>query len=89
MKYLYVESQLEAEKLEGAGDVKIDAEWLQVMPVEWITALQQAAIEVDAELISELIEQIPEDQTGLAVGLRDLCNRFCYDEILELTQVFL
>lgn len=62
---------------------------LQVMPLEWIAALHQAALEVDAELIAQLIEQMPETQLELTNGLTALSDRFCFDEILELTQACL
>lgn len=59
------------------------------MPVEWVAELNQAALEVDAERIFQLIEQIPPTHLDLAQGLTDLVNRFCFDEILEFTQSIL
>lgn len=57
---------------------------IAVMPLVWINALHDAAIQVDAELICELIQQIPETHHHLAQGLTDLVNNFCFDEIMEL-----
>ena len=56
------------------------------MPAEWVAALHQAAIAVDAELIFQLIEQIPEAHQSLAQGLAELTRNYGFDEIIELIQ---
>ena len=58
-----------------------------VMPTEWVAALHQAAIAVDADLIFQLIEQIPEAHQSLAQGLAELTRNYGFDEIIALTQV--
>lgn len=60
---------------------------LQVMPLTWIAALHQAAIQVDSELLLQLIEAIPSPHAALAQGLRKLVERFDYDAIIELTHI--
>jgi signal transduction histidine kinase/DNA-binding LytR/AlgR family response regulator len=57
-----------------------------VMSQDWITALHQAALQVDASIIFQLVEQIPPSHASLARQLKDLTSRFCFDEIMELTQ---
>jgi two-component system sensor histidine kinase/response regulator len=59
---------------------------LAVMPAKWIGELHQAAVEVDADKIVQLIAQIPEADLSLAEGLTELVRHFCFDEILELTE---
>ena len=59
---------------------------LQVMSEEWIAELQQAAIQVDSDWIFQLIDQIPSMHSSLAKELADLTHRFCFDEIIDLTQ---
>ena len=59
---------------------------LMVMSDEWIAALHQAAIQVDADLINHLIQQIPEANSALAQALTDLVRHFEYDRIMELTE---
>lgn len=61
---------------------------LAVMPEAWINALHAAAIQVDAELICELIQQIPETHCALAQGLTEMINNFCFDEIMELATIY-
>jgi signal transduction histidine kinase len=58
---------------------------LQIMSVDWIEQLHQAAIEVDGELILQLVEQIPHNNSALAEKLTRLVNNFDYDKILELS----
>ncbi|MBD2694684.1 GAF domain-containing hybrid sensor histidine kinase/response regulator [Anabaena catenula] len=58
----------------------------QVMSSDWIVEVHQAALEVDGDRILQLITQIPDAHADLAAALTDLVRRFCFDEILELTQ---
>lgn len=58
---------------------------LAEMPQTWVKQLYQAASEVNEELVSELIEQIPETSVPLAEALRDLVNDFRMDIIVRLT----
>lgn len=58
---------------------------LEHMSPEWLTALHQAAIEVDGEAIWQLIQQIPANQRDLVIGLSELVQGYDFDRILELT----
>jgi len=55
-----------------------------VMSPEWIEAFRQAAIAIDSDRLLQLVVEIPPDHANLANQLRDLINRFNFDEILEL-----
>lgn len=59
---------------------------LSTMPREWIKQLHQAAIEVDADSIGQLIQQIPSNKQNVAQGLTIMLNNFQYDEIIQLTE---
>ncbi|MFW9261400.1 PAS domain S-box protein [Nostoc sp. CALU 546] len=59
---------------------------ITVMPAQWVTELNQAAVEVDAERIFQLIEQIPPTHSALAEKLANLVRSFCFDEIIGLTE---
>ena len=65
----------------------IDLSVLASMPTEWLANLRQAAIEVDADLIGQLIEQIDSSNIYLAQELTRMLNNFEYDEIIELTEL--
>ncbi|VEP12555.1 Multi-sensor signal transduction histidine kinase [Hyella patelloides LEGE 07179] len=64
----------------------IDISALASMQSQWIAKLQQAAIEVDADTIMNLIQEIPPDNSALAKALTELTNNYCFDEIVELTE---
>ncbi|PSB20117.1 HAMP domain-containing protein [Phormidesmis priestleyi ULC007] len=59
---------------------------LSEMPIEWIDQLHQAALRINAKQILLLIEQIPEPYDHLVKALTDLVDRFCFEEIIALTQ---
>ena len=65
---------------------ELKAVCLAVMSKEWIEQLHQAAVQVDADVIFHLLEQIPASHAALAERLSDLTQRFCFDEIIEATQ---
>ena len=65
---------------------ELDADGLSVMSKEWIEQLYQAAIRVDADVIFQLLEQIPSSSDSLTERLADLTQRFCFDEIVDATQ---
>ncbi|MBE9169807.1 PAS domain-containing protein [Pleurocapsales cyanobacterium LEGE 06147] len=63
----------------------ISSEVLKTMPKEWVAALHQAAVEVDADSIYQLLQQISETNSSLAQELTNLTRQFCFDEIIALT----
>ncbi|MEL6779326.1 MAG: ATP-binding protein [Cyanobacteria bacterium J06597_16] len=66
----------------------IDPEHLKVMPTDWLQQLHQAAIEVDAEALQQLITQIPQEHHTLAHSLQQLVQQFCFDELIDLTGAY-
>jgi len=89
VSYVYAEEQDNIEQIQLATDEleTLKPQDLLIMPKQWRDALYQAAIQVDAEVILQLIEQIPETHFNLSERLSDLVNRFCFDEIIDLTQL--
>ncbi|NEP18010.1 MAG: response regulator [Leptolyngbya sp. SIO4C1] len=59
---------------------------LAVMPYPWLCRLHRAALQVDAERIFQLIEQIPERHQSLAQQIAALTHSFDFDTLVELTQ---
>lgn len=58
---------------------QLNPEMLTVVPTEWREQLYQAAIQLDAELIFQLILQIPPENATLALSLTDLVNHYRFD----------
>lgn len=86
VQYRYKELTESIDYLASDSTATITAQDLNIMPKEWIDQLHQAAIQVDAELILQLLNQIPADRTNLVKQLSKLTRDFCFDEIIELTQ---
>ncbi|AFZ23098.1 signal transduction histidine kinase [Cylindrospermum stagnale PCC 7417] len=85
VQYLYAQEQESQQTAQRVTKVEpLTSKDLAVMPEAWINALHEAAIQVDAELICELIQQIPEAHCALTQGLTELVSLFCFDEIIEL-----
>ena len=82
IKYLY-EAEAPSKKIQQASHISPD---LSPMPPEWIASLRQAAIEVDADRIMQLVNTIPAHQSTLAEALKELVNNYCFDEIIALTE---
>lgn len=57
-----------------------------MMPAEWLQQMHDAAYFCDAEVILELITQIPSSQQAIATALKDLVLDFKTDSIMELTE---
>ena len=65
---------------------EITIENLQIMSREWIANLNQAAIEVDADRIFKLIEQIPNQYQLLAEEITKLIRNYDFDAIIALSR---
>ncbi|HAX80815.1 MAG TPA: hypothetical protein DCY88_34500 [Cyanobacteria bacterium UBA11372] len=69
-------TNIQIEQLDGIAE----------MPSEWIEQVYQAAIAVDGDRISQLIEQIPPNNKNLAKELSTLVYNFCFDEIMTMIE---
>ena len=61
---------------------------LAPMPPDWLMQFHQAALEVDAEQLHQLIRQIPAKHHHLVEPLSTLTQNFCFDELIALTQTY-
>ncbi|MGK7935926.1 MAG: GAF domain-containing sensor histidine kinase [Xenococcaceae cyanobacterium] len=58
---------------------------LSCMTPQWITKLYHAAIAVDADLLKQLVAQIPSTHQSLATALEELIGNYDFDRIVELS----
>lgn len=87
VRYLYSEdSESATTQAHLASDFKLEPTSLQVMPSEWLIQLEQAASDLDDELVMELLAQIPDEHHLLALALENKVNDFDFDEITSLVQ---
>ena len=64
----------------------LEASALQIMPSEWIAQLETAALKLEEDSITELIEQIPDEHTLLSQALQDRLHNFDCGKILDLAR---
>jgi CheY-like chemotaxis protein len=86
VRYRYEPLVLSAKSNLTLGDTSAALLRLERMPSEWREQLHQAATQVDATQIIQLVEQIPAEDSTLALTITDLLNRYRFDQIVELTQ---
>lgn len=86
VQYIY-ETVSQAQKTIYYAEVSSDA--LSRMSPEWLEQMYQAAYCLDADIMQELIEQIPSSEATLARALAELVNNFNTDGIIELTRPFI
>ncbi|MEM9002877.1 MAG: response regulator [Cyanobacteria bacterium P01_F01_bin.86] len=65
------------------------SEVLQVMPVDWVESLHQAAVQVDGDRLQALIQQLPDTHHHLAQQLTQLVHQFEYDRIISWVESIL
>jgi len=68
-----------------AGDV-LSLETMATVPGDWLARLHQAAVQADADLALDLIEQIRPENGPIADALASLVNNFRFDKLMDLTQ---
>ena len=69
---------------DGSGREALTPAALVGLSPEWITRLEQAAVQGNLNLLQSVIEQIRENDTALADALAELVHNFEYDTILTL-----
>lgn len=62
---------------------------LSCMTPQWIAQLYQAAIAVDADIIKQLVAEIPPTHQFVATALETLIGNYDFDRIVELSNVSL
>jgi signal transduction histidine kinase/DNA-binding NarL/FixJ family response regulator len=86
VQFIY-ETPLEAPASETSDRmIDLDPQTLQVMPLDWIDQLYQAALQVNNPELMRLIQAIPESQGFLATVLTDWVQNFRCDKIIDLIE---
>jgi CheY-like chemotaxis protein/anti-sigma regulatory factor (Ser/Thr protein kinase) len=88
IQFLYEEQSAISEKT--SNEITVDqntlSQALSEMPIAWLEQLQQAAIKLNSNLITEVIDQISASHASLGSQLTQLANDFRYDVILETVE---
>jgi two-component system sensor histidine kinase/response regulator len=82
VNYLYKEDN--EHPIDSSHELTLTCSMLATMPSGWIAELHHASLAVDADRILQLVQQTPD--SNLAAILTELVHKFCFDEIVELSQ---
>jgi signal transduction histidine kinase/DNA-binding response OmpR family regulator len=82
-QYVYAESAPSLD-LEVAYYQSLEPSDFTIMPTLWLNRLQEAAIHMDGSYVMRLIDQIPDIQPHLAIGIKRLVDEFRFEQILKL-----
>ena len=85
VSYLYEEKR-SATNYSSSKSCSLEISDLKMMPIEWINRLEKAALELDEELISNLIQEIPYEHRLVSEALQDKLNNFDFGNIHDLAQ---
>jgi len=88
VSYIYEDKTSDQTPQTNTANDNLPESSLEVMPKEWLQQLHQASLRVNSKLITQLIQQIPEEHRTLADNLTNLVNQFRFDIILELTDKY-
>ena len=86
VRYIYEEQQLPSPPSNVTGEPLNFSYLLTAMSKKWLIKLHEAALEADSELVSEILEEIPEFQALELQTLRGWVNKFQFEKILDLTE---
>ncbi|MDY6896764.1 MAG: response regulator [Cyanobacteriota bacterium] len=87
VQYIYEEENLESNhNLLKNTSINITPQELEIMSAEWVASLHQAALEVDADLVLQIIGQIPQQYQILIEKLRKLTLEYDFDAIIEISE---
>lgn len=69
--------------------ISLDFNMLQTMPYNWIKRLHRKACLAEQDAIDQLLQDIPESNTQLALSIRHAVDHFDYEVIVEMTEKIL
>ena len=69
--------------------ISLDFNMLQTMPYNWIKRLHRKACLAEQDAIDQLLQDIPESNTQLALSIRHAVDQFNYEVIVEMTEKIL
>ncbi|HEY9825553.1 MAG TPA: DUF3365 domain-containing protein [Stenomitos sp.] len=72
-----------------ADPLRVAADHLAAMPLDWIAQLHATARKADGKAIGRLLEHIPATQLPLVQALETLVHQFCFEEIAAVSAPYL
>ncbi len=85
VKYIYEQVHSPATSQLANAD-RLTAIALAVMPEQWLRELAEAAVLIDQQLVSQLLDQIPEQHQALVTAIQNEVDNFDFDRLMNLAQ---
>lgn len=89
VEYVYQTGEEDKPRLADVDKTQLSQEALRVMPLAWMQQLFAAAVQADAVLVEQQIDQIPAQYADLAQQLRYKLQQYDYDSIVEVIEPML
>jgi PAS domain S-box-containing protein len=86
VRYLYQEQESPSRPAHVAGEPLNLADLLAAMPHKWVVKLHESALDADAELVSQIIEEVPESHALVRQTCQGWVKKFQFEKILDLTE---
>ncbi len=86
IRYIYQEQEPPSRPSNVIGEPLNLRDLLAEMPIKWILKLHEAALDADSELVSQLLEDVPESHALVHQMFRGWVNKFQFEKILDLTE---
>ncbi len=86
VRYLYQEQESPSRPTHVAEEPLNLADLLAAMQKKWIVKLHEAALDADAELVSQILAEVPESHALVRQICQGLVKKFQFEKILDLTE---
>ncbi|MEM9213567.1 MAG: AAA family ATPase [Cyanobacteria bacterium P01_F01_bin.150] len=91
VQFLYAQTEASSEEEAKTLDAELTNEQIvdtikDIMPLEWMTNLHQAASQLKRRRVVRLLEELPEEQESIAQHLSALAESYQFDKIAELLE---
>ena len=86
VSYIYQEQEPPSPPSNVTGEPLNLTDLLAAMSKKWIVKLHEAALDADSQLVSQLLEEIPESHVFELQTLRNWVTKFQFEKILDLTE---
>ncbi|HEY9601428.1 MAG TPA: AAA family ATPase [Allocoleopsis sp.] len=86
VRYLYQEQESPSRPAPVAVEPLNLADLLAAMPKKWIVKLHEAALDADAELVYQILTEVPESHALVRQTCKGWVKKFQFEKILDLTE---
>jgi tetratricopeptide (TPR) repeat protein len=86
VRYIYQEQEPLSPSSNVTGEPLNLTDLLAEMPKKWMVKLHKTALDADSELVSKILEDVPESHALVRQTFKSWVNKFQFEKILDLTE---